>query len=124
MASSGGALGMGRALPSGAAGVDADETAHWMMRSRDPRSTTRSLITGKARGPPRLDPQLFAVAKLAHVELARRRRARDRGAAVDHQRSMPQMPSRQSWSNAIGSLPSCISFSLTLVEHLEERHVR
>src|SRR6266567_9501880 len=26
----------------------------------------------------------------------------------------PQMPSRQSWSNAIGSLPSCIRRSLTV----------
>ena len=44
--------------------------------------------------------------------------------AVDHHAAAPQMPSRQSWSNAIGSSPSRISCSLSDVEHLQEGHVR
>ena len=36
----------------------------------------------------------------------------------------PQMPSRQSWSNAIGSLPLLDQPLVDHVEHLEERHVR
>ena len=49
---------------------------------------------------------VVAVAEVAHVQLARRgaaaRPVRD---AVDHQPHEPQMPSRQSWSKAIGSSP-------------------
>ena len=36
----------------------------------------------------------------------------------------PQMPSRQSWSNAIGSSPFGDELLVQDVEHLEERHVR
>ena len=36
---------------------------------------------------------------------------------------VPQMPSRQSWSNAIGSSPFAIRLLVDDVEHLEERHV-
>ena len=45
-------------------------------------------MIGNARGPPRLDDDLVAVAELAHVQLARRRAAlRAVGLAVDHQRA-------------------------------------
>ena len=36
---------------------------------------------------------------------------------------MPQMPSRQSGSKAIGSSPSCVELLVEHVEHLQERHV-
>ena len=36
---------------------------------------------------------------------------------------VPQMPSRQSWSNVIGSLPLVDQTLVDEVEHLEERHV-
>ena len=36
---------------------------------------------------------------------------------------VPQMPSRQSWSKVIGSLPSVDQPLVDDVEHLEERHV-
>ena len=73
---------------------------------------------------PRLDEDHVAVPEAPHVELA------GGGARIGpwatplimrpHE---PQIPSRQSWSNAIGSSPASISRSLTHVEHLEERHV-
>jgi hypothetical protein len=84
-----------------------------MMRSNALRSTMRSGRAGSWRAP-RLDRDVVAVAELAHVQLA------GRGAAlgavglpliiIPHE---PQMPSRQSWSNAIGSLPSSVSRSFT-----------
>ena len=39
---------------------------------------------------------------------------------IEHE---PQMPSRQSWSNAIGSSPVGEQLLVHDVEHLEERHV-
>ncbi len=36
---------------------------------------------------------------------------------------VPQIPSRQSWSNAIGSSPFAHQPLVDDVEHLEERHV-
>jgi len=43
-----------------------------MMRSRDPRSTARSLTIGKARARHWLQIQLVAVFEMAHVQLAQR----------------------------------------------------
>jgi hypothetical protein len=37
---------------------------------------------------------------------------------------MPQMPSRQSLSKAIGSSPGRVELLVEYVEHLEEAHVR
>ena len=77
------------------------------MRSNALRSTMRSLTSGNAAARHGSIVIVVAVAELAHVQLA------GRGAALRAVRlpliiipHEPQMPSRQSWSNAIGSLPS------------------
>ena len=57
---------------------------------------------------------VVAVVELAHVELAGGRALLGPWAwPLIISAHEPQMPSRQSWSNAIGSLPSSISRSLT-----------
>ena len=56
-----------------------------MIRSKAPRSTTRSLITGNGVGSPRLDIDHVAVVEGAHVELAGRGLLRAVRDAVDHQ---------------------------------------
>ncbi len=37
---------------------------------------------------------------------------------------MPQMPSRQSWSNATGASPCALQIFVEQVQHFQERHVR
>src|SRR5439155_133605 len=76
----------------------------WMMRSKAPRSTTRSLITGKARArhgsihssAPSGNERMCSW----HVVVARRG---PWGRPLMTMPHAPQIPSRQSWSNAIGS---------------------
>ena len=86
-----------------------------MIRSKALRSTTRSFTTGKARGPPGLDRDLVAVLEAPHVELAGRRCPASARAATPLiiRPHVPQIPSRQSWSKAIGSSPARSSRSLT-----------
>jgi hypothetical protein len=108
------ALGTGMALASGAPPVFTEmKPPAWMMRSKAPRSTTRSLMTGKARrATARCD--LVAVLEAAHVQLAGGGPLLGPCASpLIISEHMPQMPSRQSWSNAIGSSPLAISCSLS-----------
>ena len=82
------------------------------------------LDDGKGLGPPRLDRDRVAVLEPAHVELADRRAAIGPcGTPLTTRLHVPQMPSRQSESNAIGSSPFVDQPFVDDVEHLEERHV-
>jgi hypothetical protein len=83
------------------------------------------LDDGERVGAPRLDPHLFAVLELAHVELAGGGGLlRPVGLPLTTIPHMPQMPSRQSWSKAMGSLPFEHQALVHHVEELEERRVR
>jgi hypothetical protein len=81
-------------------------------------------MIGEGRRPPRLDDDLVTVGELAHVQLAG-------GGAfwgpcawpLIMSEHVPQMPSRQSWSNTMGSLPVVDQPLVDVVEHLEERGV-
>ena len=86
-----------------------------MIRSKAPRSTTRSLMTGKAVARQGSMSMRVAVLEAAHVELAGggARRAGRAAAPLITTPHVPQIPSRQSWSKAIGSSPFWISPSLT-----------
>ena len=68
---------------------------------------------------------VVAVLERAHVELAGGRAAcaGRAGMPLITMPHVPQIPSRQSWSNAIGSSPCSIKPFVDDVEHLEERHV-
>ena len=103
------------ALPSGALPVGTEtKPPAWMIRSRALRSTIRSLITGKA---------LARQGSMTSVSPCRKVRMWSWQAVVrvrgpwalpfTTRLQVPQMPSRQSWSNAIGSSPFWVSSSLT-----------
>jgi hypothetical protein len=105
--------GMALASTSVAAGVDAHDEppAAWMMRSKALRSTTRVRSSGRPAAP-RLDGDRLAVLEAAHVQLAGGDVFSGPCASPEIIRlHMPQMPSRQSWSKAIGLLPSALSFA-------------
>jgi hypothetical protein len=113
-AASASAFGIGVAWASGAAPVGAVMyPPAWMMVSKALRSTTRSLITGKAaarHGSTSItSPSLKWRMCSWHVVVARSGPCATPLIIMPH---MPQMPSRQSWSKATGSSPSRISFSL------------
>jgi hypothetical protein len=73
----------------------------------------RSLMTGKAAARHGSMTMVVAVLNLRMCSWQVAVPARAVGLAVDHQPHVPQMPSRQSWSKAIGSSPSAMRRSLT-----------
>ena len=103
------------ALPSGALPVDTETNPPaWMIRSKAPRSTIRSRSTGKAaarqgsmvRRSPSLKLRMWSWQAVV----------RDRGpwaAPLMTTPQAPQIPSRQSWSNAMGSSPFRVRPSFT-----------
>ena len=87
----------------------------WMMRSNAVRSTTRSLMTGNA---PARHGSTSMVAPSAkermcswQVVVGTGELARPWAAPLITMPHMPQMPSRQSWSNAMGSSPLTVRSS-------------
>jgi len=103
------------ALPSGALPVDTDtKPPEAMIASRAPRSTIRSLTTGKAfarqgsitRVSPSLKLRMWSWQAVVRVR-------GPWGLPFTTMLQVPQMPSRQSWSNAIGSSPFVVSSSFT-----------
>ena len=115
MAASTVSFGTGTELASGALPVDAEmNPPASMIRSKAPRSTIRSRMTGNARA---------RHGSITIVSPSRKWRmwswqtvvARSGPWAMPLMTSphMPQMPSRQSWSKAIGSSPLVVSSSLT-----------
>ena len=95
-----------------------------MMASKAERSTTRSLITGN-------DVERHGSTVIVSPVLKFRMCSWQVvviffgpcGTPLMTTPHEPQIPSRQSWSNAIGSLPSSIRLFVDHVEHFEERHV-
>jgi len=115
MARSASVLGTGMALPSGAlpVGTEMNPPAA-MMRSKAPRSTTRSLSTGKAvarQGSMVMRSPSLKLRMWSWQAVVARRGPW--GAPLITIPQVPQMPSRQSWSKAMGSSPRAISRSLT-----------
>ncbi len=107
-------LGTGVACASGAVPVGAlMKPPAWMMRSKAPLSTTRSLITGKALARQGSMSMVSPSEKLRmcswHVVVP----AWPCAIPLITTPQEPQMPSRQSWSKAMGSSPASVSFSLT-----------
>ena len=77
MARSAASLGTGIALPSGALPVRTEtKPPAAMIRSKAPRSTIRSLMTGNGAARQGSIVEVVAVVEAPHVELARGRRAR------------------------------------------------
>ena len=115
MAVSASGLGTGMALASGAPPVLAvTKPPASMMRSKALRSTTRSLITGKAwarHGSMKMvSPSLKWRMCSWHTVVAR---CGPWAMPLIISPHMPQMPSRQSWSKAMGRSPLMMSRSLT-----------
>jgi hypothetical protein len=90
---------------AGRARAHGDVPACWMMRSKAPRSTTRSLSTGKAVRAPGLDPDLVAVVNCRMWSWQVVALRGPWGMPLITSPHIPQMPSRQSWSKAMGSSP-------------------
>ncbi len=108
-------LAMGMALPSGALPVCAlMKPPAATMRSSGPRSTTRSLITGNAaarQGSTKISsPSLKWRMCSWQVAVAFIGPCATPLIIIPHE---PQMPSRQSWSKAMGASPLTIRRSLT-----------
>ena len=103
------------ALPSGALPVDTEmKPPAWMIRSRALRSTTRSLTRGKAAARQgsmvRVSPSLkLRMWSWQAVVAARGPWAMP----LITTPQVPQIPSRQSWSKAMGSSPSVMRRSFT-----------
>ena len=102
-------------MPSGALPVGTEtKPPAAMMRSSAPRSTTRSLITGKAFARHGSTTSVSPSVKLRMCSWQAVVRVRGPwGRPLTTMLQVPQMPSRQSWSNAIGSSPFCTSCSFT-----------
>ena len=114
-------VGIGRA-----ARVDGDETAGLDDAVERAAVDDQVFDERKRLGAPGLDGDRLAVLEMAHVQLAGGGAAFVRRAELPLMTSehMPQMPSRQSRSKAIGSSPSADQSLVDHVEHFEERHVR
>src|SRR5579859_362929 len=86
----------------------------WMIRSNALRSTTRSFSTGKALArqgsTTMVSPSLKARMCSWQVVVPSQG---PWGRPLIYMEHMPQIPSRQSWSNAMGSLPSTTSRSFS-----------
>ena len=107
---------MRTALASGAEPVRTEmKPPAWMMRSKAPRSTTRSRMTGKARarnGSTQISSPSLNVRMCSwQVVVAD---CGPCGTPLIMKPHVPQMPSRQSLSKAIGSSPFAISFSFRM----------
>ena len=84
-----------------------------MIRSNAPRSTQRSLITGNASA---RHGSIVIVSPSLNERMCSWQVVVTSGPCASPliiRPHMPQMPSRQSESNAIGSSPSALSFSLS-----------
>src|ERR1043165_1427573 len=86
----------------------------WIMRSKDVRSVTKSLITGnelaRQGSTTIVSPSLYSLMWSWQVVVwCQGPCARP----LMNMEQVPQIPSRQSWSNAMGSLPSAMSCSLS-----------
>src|SRR5262245_45233375 len=108
-------LGTGRELPSGALPVGAlTNPPAAMIRSNADRSTTRSLITGKAAA--RQGSHVIS-SPSANFRMwswqAVTPRSGPWGEPLITMLQVPQIPSRQSWSKAIGSSPLAMRPSFT-----------
>ena len=125
MASSAFSFGTGTAFPSGALPVETEtKPPAAMIRSRALRSTIRSLTTGKAlarQGSITSVSPSWKVRMWSWQAVVRVRGPWARPLTTRLQ--VPQMPSRQSWSKAIGSSPFWVELLVHDVEHLEEGHV-
>ena len=86
----------------------------WMIWSKAARSTTRSFTSGKARArkgsTTMVSPSLKLRRYVWHVAMPWPGPC---GLPLIVQEQVPQMPSRQSWANAIGSSPRFVSSSFT-----------
>src|SRR5262245_21257770 len=114
-AASASGFGTGSACASGALPVGAEmKPPAWMMRPNALRSTTRSFTTGKAlarHGATSIvSPSLNSRMCSWQAVVAFRGPC---GTPLMTRPHAPQMPSRQSWSNATGSSPSPMSRSLS-----------
>ena len=94
------------------------------MRSNDERSTIKSRMIGPC--PPRFDNDGVTRRELAHMQLACCRStfwAMCRPLIINEH--VPQMPSRQSWSNTIASSPSSMrrSFKMSIISRDEASSV-
>ena len=96
-----------------------------MMRSNALRSTIRSFTTGNARARHGSRTMVSPSSKnrMCSWQVVVRGRG-PCGRPLIMMPHVPQMPSRQSWSKAIGSSPLLDQPLVHDVEHLEERHVR
>ncbi len=126
MARSASRFGTGEACASGAVPVGAEmKPPAWMMRSKAPRSTQRSLSTGNGSAA-RQGSMVISSPSLKWRMCSWQVVVRSLGPwarPLITRPHMPQMPSRQSWSKAIGSSPFAEQALVDHVEHLEERHV-
>ncbi len=115
MARSAFSLGTGMALASGALPIGAEmKPPAAMMRSKAPRSTIRSLRTGKALARHGSIVSVSPSLKLRMWSWQAVVRSRGPcGRPLMTTPQVPQMPSRQSWSKAMGSSPFSMRPSLT-----------
>ena len=114
------------ALPSGALPVGTEtKPPAAMIRSKAPRSTTRSLMTGKARARHGSRYNFVAVLEVAHVELAQRGPGlRPVGDAVDHDAAHAADAFAAVVIEGDRLLALVHELFVQDVEHLQERHVR
>ena len=107
-------FGTGVACASGAAPVLTEMyPPAWMIRSKADRSTTRSLITGKASA---RHGSTVIVSPSLKLRMCSWQVVVTSGPCAMPEiiiPQVPQMPSRQSESNAIGSIPCAMRFSLS-----------
>ncbi len=107
--------GTGTELASGAEPVLAEmKPPAWIIRSREPRSTTRSLTTGKAVA---RHGSMVIVSPSENARMCSWQVVVTSGPCawpLIIRPHMPQMPSRQSESNATGSSPFSFSCSLSV----------
>jgi hypothetical protein len=108
MASSALSWGTGMALASGCpAGIDGNETAGLNDAVQGTAVDHQVFDDLEGHGAERFNGDYIAVFEMPHVQLAQGGAfQRAVGPPLITAPHMPQMPSRQSWSKAIGSLPS------------------
>ena len=125
MARSAFSLGTGMALPSGAQPVGAEmKPPAAMIRSKALRSTTRSFTTGKAvarQGSITISSPSLKLRMWSWQAVVRSFGPWARPLIIMLQ--VPQMPSRQSWSKAMGSSPLAIRPSFTTSSISRNGHV-